>query len=223
MVEWCGSRVEAFAAEGAILQPERLAGTTLASQDSRSPPVPKSGRPLSTPVFLVGSVLYVRELDSSRDSHVLADLVITLQNDERQFDPGMPEGCAMVQAYVGLMLARCARWDGTVFVAEDGDRVIGFVCVWARVPSEEPDDNPSDYAFVSDLVVEPAHRHRGVGRELMSAAENYARARGARRIRLGVLARNRVARDFYESMNYLEREIELEKRLERGQPRREDT
>jgi len=166
-------------------------------------------------------VSYVRELDSSRDGQVLADLVIALQNYERQFDPGMPEGSAMVQAYVGLMLARCGKWDGKVFVAEHGGQVVGFVCVWAGVPSEEPDDDPSEYAFVSDLVLEPAHRHRGLGRELMTAAEDYARARGARRIRLGVLARNMAARAFYESMNYLEREIELEKRLERGQARRD--
>jgi ribosomal protein S18 acetylase RimI-like enzyme len=165
-------------------------------------------------------VSYIREHDSGRDAQVLADLVIALQNYERQFDPGMPEGSAMVQAYVGLMLARCGKWDGKVFVAEEEGQVVGFVCAWARVPSDEPDEDPSEYAFVSDLVVEPAHRRRGVGRELMSAAEDYARARGARRIRLGVLARNRAARDFYESMNYLEREIELEKRVERGQPRR---
>ena len=163
-------------------------------------------------------MLSVRELDSSRDSQVLADLVIALQNYERQFDPGMPEGSAMVQPYLALVLARCGKWDGKMFVAEEGGKVVGFVCVWARVPSEEPDDDPSEYAFVSDLVVEPAHRRRGVGRQLMSAAEAYARARGARRIRLTVLARNMAARGFYASMNYLEREIELEKSVDRGQP-----
>jgi ribosomal protein S18 acetylase RimI-like enzyme len=52
----------------------------------------------------------------------------------------------------------------------------------------------------------------------MSAAENYARARGARRIRLRVFARNITARGLYRSMNYLERDIELEKALEPTQP-----
>jgi ribosomal protein S18 acetylase RimI-like enzyme len=55
----------------------------------------------------------------------------------------------------------------------------------------------------------------------MSAAEDYARARGARRIRLRVLARNTAARGFYESMNYVERDIELEKCLERSRVRNE--
>jgi ribosomal protein S18 acetylase RimI-like enzyme len=101
-----------------------------------------------------------------------------------------------------------------VFVAKEASTVVGFACVWARVPSEEPDDDPSEFAFVSDPVVDPANRHHGAGRELISAAEEYARMRGARRIRLRVFARNTAARGFYESMNDLEREIELEKSVE---------
>lgn len=161
-------------------------------------------------------MLPVRELDSNRDSHVLRELMIALQNHERQFDPAKPDGSTMVQSYLALMLARCDKWDGKVFVAEEAGKIVGFVSVWARVPVEEPDDDPAEYAYVSDLVVEAARRRRGLGRELMSAAEDYARARGARRIRLSVMARNLGARDFYQSMGYVENEIEVEKSLERG-------
>jgi ribosomal protein S18 acetylase RimI-like enzyme len=158
----------------------------------------------------------VRELDSSRDGQRLRELMIALQNHERRSDPAKPEGSSIVQSYLARMLARCDKWDGKVFVAEEAGQVVGFVCVWARVPVEEPDEDPSEYAFVSDLVVEEAHRRRGLGRELLSAAEKYARARGARRIRLDVMARNSDARGFYQSMGYLENEIELEKALERS-------
>jgi ribosomal protein S18 acetylase RimI-like enzyme len=157
--------------------------------------------------------LLVRELDPSRDRRVLTELVITLQNHERRFDPRMPEGPVMVRRYIDVLRSRCRKWDGKMFVAEEAARVVGFVCVWARVPSEEPDDDPSDYAFVSDLVVNPRYRRRGIGRELMSAAEHYARARGARCIRLAVLARNAATRRFYQRMKYREKEIELEKIL----------
>lgn len=157
--------------------------------------------------------MLVRELDPSRDRRVLTELVITLQNHERRFDPRMPEGPVMVRRYIDVLRSRCRKWDGKMFVAEEAARVVGFVCVWARVPSEEPDDDPSDYAFVSDLVVNPRYRRRGIGRELMSAAEHYARARGARCIRLAVLARNAATRRFYRRMKYREKEIELEKIL----------
>jgi ribosomal protein S18 acetylase RimI-like enzyme len=157
--------------------------------------------------------VFIRELDPGGANDVVRGLVIALQNYERQWDPAMPEGHLVVNRYVDLLLERCRKWDGKMFIAnEDGD-VVGFVCVWARVPSEEPDEDPSDYAFISDLVVAADHRRHGVGSALMSAAEAYARARGGRRIRLRVLARNEVARRFYRSMNYQEREIELQKTL----------
>jgi len=155
----------------------------------------------------------IRELDPGRASDVLSGLVIALQTYERQWDPSMPEGPVMVRRYIDLLVERCRKWDGKIFVAEKDGDAFAFVCVWARVPSEEPDEDPSDYAFISDLVVSADHRQHGVGSALMSAAEQYARARGGRRIRLRVLARNEIARRFYRSMNYQDREIELEKPL----------
>ena len=37
----------------------------------------------------------------------------------------------------------------------------GFVGVFGKVPPEEPDQEQADYAYVSDLLVLPAHRSWG--------------------------------------------------------------
>src|SRR5262249_48849393 len=148
----------------------------------------------------------------SRDSASLRDCFIELQNDERRLDPGKPDGTTIAQAYLERMFARCRQWDGRVFVAEDAERLVGFVCVWARVPPDEPDDNSALYAHVSDLVVRAAYRRRGIGRQLLSAAEDYARARGAMCLRIGVSARNAAARNLYESAGFEDYKIELAKR-----------
>ena len=155
----------------------------------------------------------IREFDHTRDSQALSDLFIALQDFERRLVPGIPEGSTVAGPYIELMLARCRTWDGRIFVADSGNRIVGFVCVWARMRSDEPDDGPSEYAFVSDLIVDSAHRGRGVGRMLMSAAEHYAGERGSPRLRVRVLARNIVARGLYRTMGFSDYEIELEKRL----------
>jgi ribosomal protein S18 acetylase RimI-like enzyme len=88
-------------------------------------------------------------------------------------------------------------------VAEEDGAVVGFICVWARVP---PDD-PSEVRFsahVSDLVVLPRFRRRGVGRALLARGEAYARERGAERLRIGVLARNQGARRLYLDSGFRE-------------------
>jgi ribosomal protein S18 acetylase RimI-like enzyme len=159
-------------------------------------------------------VAIIRDFDPSRDSTAFRDCFIELQNDERRLDPGKPEGAAVARAYLERMFARCRQWDGRVFVAEDADTLVGFICVWARVQLDEPDDNPAHYAHVSDLIVRTPYRRRGVGRQLLSAAENYARVQGAVSLRIGVFARNAAARHLYASAGFEEYKIELAKQLE---------
>ncbi len=52
------------------------------------------------------------------------------------------------------------------------------------------------------LAVIPAHQHQGIGRELLDAAIDEARARGARRLTLRVLSTNRRARELYRSAGF---------------------
>lgn len=158
-------------------------------------------------------VVIIREFDQSRDSVTLRDCFIELQNCERRFDPGKPEGSTVANAYLDRMFARCRQWDGRVFVAELADQIIGFICVWARVLPDEPDDSPAEYAFVSDLIVRSTHRRQGIGSQLLSAAEGYARVRKARSLRVGVSARNVAAKSLYESAGFQEYEVELAKQL----------
>jgi ribosomal protein S18 acetylase RimI-like enzyme len=100
-----------------------------------------------------------------------------------------------------------------VLVAERGGAVVGFVAVWTRYRSEEPDDDPAPLAFVSDLVVSAEHRGCGIGRALLRAAEAHARAAGAPSLRLSVKAGNTAAISLYAREGFEELEIELEKRL----------
>jgi ribosomal protein S18 acetylase RimI-like enzyme len=55
---------------------------------------------------------------------------------------------------------------------------------------------------VHDIVVDPAHRGRGVARALFAAIEARARAIGAVRVTLEVLSGNEPARALYRSLGY---------------------
>jgi ribosomal protein S18 acetylase RimI-like enzyme len=159
------------------------------------------------------SEITIRDFDRLRDSDALRDCFIELQNYERELDPAKPEGSIIVDTYLDRMFARCREWDGRVFIAELTGQVIGFVCVWARVPPDEPDDSPVEYAFISDLLVRATYRRCGIGRQLLSAAGEYARSRGAGFLRIGVSARNVAAKRLYESAGFQDYEVELAKQL----------
>ncbi len=138
---------------------------------------------------------------------------VALQEVEHGIDPAAPRGEAVADAYLDRMFARCATWSGRVFVAAVDANVVGFVCVWGRVPPQEPDEPQADYAYVSDLVVLDAWRRRGIGRALLARAEAYARSLGMDTIGIGVMAGNREARALYEAREYREVHVELRKSL----------
>jgi ribosomal protein S18 acetylase RimI-like enzyme len=56
--------------------------------------------------------------------------------------------------------------------------------------------------WVYYLAVDPAHRHKGYGRVMMKAAEDWLRERGIEKLQLLVRADNRSVKDFYQSLGY---------------------
>jgi aminoglycoside 6'-N-acetyltransferase I len=68
-----------------------------------------------------------------------------------------------------------------VLVAEKSGRVVGFIEVGLRSHADGCDTR-QPVGFVEGWYVEPAHRGTGVGRALMSKAEDWARAQGCREL-----------------------------------------
>jgi ribosomal protein S18 acetylase RimI-like enzyme len=52
------------------------------------------------------------------------------------------------------------------------------------------------------LAVVPKLRHRGIGRQLLKAAENWLRERGVRKAQLMIRSENQQALSFYEAADY---------------------
>lgn len=88
--------------------------------------------------------------------------------------------------------------DETPFVAEVDGRVVGLACL--RVLSNLCD--PTPYAELSELIVHPGYRRRGVGRDLVRKIEAQARVQGADRLVLMTAWRNSEAHAFYYALGY---------------------
>jgi hypothetical protein len=56
--------------------------------------------------------------------------------------------------------------------------------------------------WVYYVTVDPDHRHKGYGREIMTAAENWLRARGIEKLQLMVRGDNAKVHAFYEALGY---------------------
>jgi GNAT superfamily N-acetyltransferase len=86
---------------------------------------------------------------------------------------------------------------GTLIAERDG-RVLGM----AGIHLEHTYEADGSCARVMALVVGSEHRGRGVGRALISAAEDWAREKGARDVMLTTHKRRAGAHRFYRQMGY---------------------
>ena len=109
-------------------------------------------------------------------------------------DEGYPAGSSDLAA----RMERYASLGSQVLVAEAAGDVVGFVTVLV-LPRFEVDDL---FARVTSLVVDAGVRERGIGRLLMQAAEEQAKAAGAAWLEVTAGHHRPDARRLFESLAY---------------------
>ena len=155
----------------------------------------------------------IREFVAGTDMAPVRECLIELQNHERAIDSRIPSGEDIVDAYLPEMLNRCGNCMGKILVAEVDGEIAGYVTILTKVTSEELAAGDFEYGLVSDIVILQKYRKRGLGRELLDAAETYARACKVKCLRIGALEGNQAARTLYSSMGFSCLYVELEKDL----------
>jgi GNAT superfamily N-acetyltransferase len=155
----------------------------------------------------------IRKFVAHTDTAQVSKCLVELQNFEHSIDPRMPTGEDIVDAYIPDMLQRCKDCLGTILVAEVDGLVIGYITVLARVSSDEIGAGDFEFGLVTDVVVLQEYRGKGYGKQLLEAAELYARANGVKWLRIGALAANQSASAMYSSLGYSGLYVELEKDL----------
>lgn len=93
--------------------------------------------------------------------------------------------------------ALLASHDQHVAVVASGNRLLGWMHVEHRVSLEG-----GDRAELMGLVVDSTARRRGIGRELVDAAEQWALARGLDSLTVRSNVARELSHPFYESLGY---------------------
>ncbi len=98
-------------------------------------------------------------------------------------------------AYLGEVFAASVPARGQLWVAEGRDgRILGYAGIELSALGGEAD--------IINVAVNPAHRRRGVGRQLLTTATAYARRLGVTLLWLRVRKGNRGARAFYRKCGF---------------------
>jgi GNAT superfamily N-acetyltransferase len=152
------------------------------------PATPAIGQPPATTIYYA-----LMELRRA----TLADLpaLVPLFDAYRQFY-GQPSDPGLAERFLG---ERLAGHESVIFLAEQGDALLGFVQLY-----------PSFWSvaavrswILNDLFVSPAHRKGGAGKALMERAREHARETGAGGLSLATQRTNVTAQRLYESLGWV--------------------
>jgi GNAT superfamily N-acetyltransferase len=122
------------------------------------------------------------------DIPALVRLLGLLFEQEAEFEPDVRKQ----ERGLGLLLD--SPGSAAIFVARDGDEVVGMMTLLFTFSTVEG----GRACWLEDMIVEPGHQGAGVGSELIAHAIEYARARGVLRITLLTDPDNEGAIRFYE-------------------------
>lgn len=101
--------------------------------------------------------------------------------------------------------------DGTVWVAIDDNKVIGYL---AGSVDGKPSYVTKSLAELDNFYVEEEYRRQGIGKRLVQEFKNYCMSKRVEEMKVTASAKNVNAREFYQNNGFEEFEITYKMKLE---------
>ena len=149
---------------------------------------------------------------TNNDVEDVKKVLTELQEFERMLDPDRLEGLEIAHEYLSHLLKLCEESRGKIFVVEVNNEVVGMISVYIEEDLKHL-RKAKKYAYISDLMVLPQYRSEGVTKELLAAAEEYARLKQVNSIQSAILSEHKDAISGYTHNGYSQFEIIVRKKL----------
>jgi ribosomal protein S18 acetylase RimI-like enzyme len=144
-----------------------------------------------------------------RDVAALGVLGAQLMRAHHGFDPQrfLPPGDDPEGGYAWFMGTQLEEPDVVVFVAEADGAVVGYVFAGLEPQSWKELRGPAGY--IHDIVTREGARRLGVARQLLKAAIDWLRERGAPRVMLWTAVQNEAAQRLFDRAGFRRTMIEM--------------
>lgn len=119
------------------------------------------------------------------------------------------------EKWVDHTVQRVKQNHGIIFIAEYEGKNVGCIIGIIKTATEEDllDTWPFKDGRIIELFVNPSFREKNIGSLLVEKIERYFRENGCGVSELGCLATNGIAHKFYEKKGYIDRNIDMCKKL----------
>ena len=116
--------------------------------------------------------------------------------------------------YASYLRSQLAKRDIVVLVAEDDGDVLGYT--FAGIEGYDYMELRGPAGVLYDIVVDQAHRGRGIGQALLEATLAELKTRGAPQVVLSTAERNESAQRLFARAGFRRTMIEMTRELESG-------
>lgn len=116
------------------------------------------------------------------------------------------------EAYASFLGSQLRKPDVVILVAEHDGTVIGYT--FAGIEGHDYMALRGPAGALYDIVVDPAHRGRGIGRMLLDATLAALAARGAPRVVLSTAERNESAQRLFARAGFRRTMVEMTRELD---------
>jgi ribosomal protein S18 acetylase RimI-like enzyme len=118
------------------------------------------------------------------------------------------------RGYASFLAGQLGDPEVVILVAETAGEVIGYA--YGTVEGYDYMSLRGPAGILHDVVVNPDHRGRGVGRTLLEATATELEARGAPRVVLSTASRNEAAQRLFARAGFRATMIEMTREREQG-------
>jgi GNAT superfamily N-acetyltransferase len=139
----------------------------------------------------------IRDLRLPDDRPACISFIDGLQKYEHAFEPNRRVDAIVAEEYFTLLLKRVAENEGRIFIAEMAGVPVGWAVFVLDDDSLYVVEEERRCAYLAELFVQERARGTGLGKALIAACENQARAKGVKVFMIGVLPKNTGARGVY--------------------------
>ena len=137
-----------------------------------------------------------------RDRDSLIDLMQELNTHEAKISGDRLTDRAAAEASYATLVDRVSRLQGRIVVAEMAGRIVGAFGLVVETDAAHVEARVRRYGAVTNLVVHPTWRRKGIGTTLLAEAERLSREMGLRRLVIAMLAGNAGAERAYKGLGF---------------------
>lgn len=142
------------------------------------------------------------------DEVQLKKCILELKLFESKFDPDyLTDKNSVDNLFLEIIKEKDS--GGEILVAQEEKKIVGFISLAITTKNDELILKKINALYISDMVILPKYRGQGIGTMLLQKAEEIAKQKKIKFLKLIVFAQNIKAKKLYEEFGFTDYEVTM--------------